>query len=136
MTKLTPIHPPPPPPPPPHSAHPPGLLPGIVYSTCFEFLPSVRWKRTNYNKQRFFSKRLIARGYKGDEFRGLFHKAIIRAKTYNGPTTDDDVDHNSVILHLPFHPNDPASFPGTYEKSKNKRKMQRSNGGLLHTNDQ
>ena len=22
----------------------------------------------------------------------------------------DDTDHNNVILHLPFHPNDPASF--------------------------
>ena len=41
---------------------------------------------------------------------GLFHKAIAHAKTYNGPTTDDDLDHNNVILHLPFHPNNPASF--------------------------
>ena len=57
-----------------------------------------------------FFECLIARGYKGDKIRGLFHKAITCAKTYNGPTTDDDVDHNNVILHLPFHPNDPASF--------------------------
>ena len=57
-----------------------------------------------------FFKRLIARGYKGDEIRGLFHKAIARAKTYTGPTVDDDADHNNVIFHLPFHPNDPASF--------------------------
>ena len=53
---------------------------------------------------------MIAHGYKGDEIRGLFHKAIAHAKTYNGPTVDDDADHNNVILHLPFHPNDPASF--------------------------
>ena len=83
---------------------------------------------------------MIARGYKGDEIRGLFHKAIACAKTYNGPTVDDDTDHNNIILHLPFHPNDPASFPiglaytrsettmenapGTHEKPNNKRKLQ------------
>ena len=64
--------------------------------------------RTNYNKQRFF-KRLIARGYKGNDIQTLFHKAITRAKAYNGPVQAEDDDHNSVILHLPFHLNDPAS---------------------------
>ena len=57
-----------------------------------------------------FFKRLIARGYKGHEIRGLFNKAITRAKTYNSPIVDNDTDHNNIILHLPFHPNDPASF--------------------------
>ena len=57
-----------------------------------------------------FFKCLIACGYKGDEIRGLFHKAITRAKTYDSPTADDDADHDNIILHLPFHPNDPASF--------------------------
>ena len=33
----------------------------------------------------------------------------MRAKTYSGPTQAEDDDHNSVILHLPFHPNDPTS---------------------------
>ena len=53
---------------------------------------------------------MIAHGYKGNKIRGLFHKAIARAKTYNGPTTQEDMDHNNIILHLPFHPNDPGSF--------------------------
>ena len=61
-------------------------------------------------RTKVFFKRLIARGYKGNEIRPLFHKAITRAKAYNGPTQDEDDDHNSVILHLPFHPNAPASF--------------------------
>ena len=56
-----------------------------------------------------FFKRLIARGYKGNNIRTLFHKAITCAKAYNGSATAEDDDHNSVILHLPFHPNDPAS---------------------------
>ena len=64
--------------------------------------------RINYNEQRFF-KRLIARGYKGNDIRTLFHKAIMRAKAYYGPVQAADDDHNTVILHLPYHPNDPAS---------------------------
>ena len=64
--------------------------------------------RINYNEQNFF-KRLIARGYKGNKIRPLFHKAITRAKAYSGPTQDENDDHNSIILHLPFHPNNPAS---------------------------
>ena len=33
----------------------------------------------------------------------------MRAKAYSGPVQAEDDDHNSAILHLPFHPNDPAS---------------------------
>ena len=46
---------------------------------------------------------------KENEIRPLFHKAITRAKTYSGTTQAEDDDHNSVILHLPFQTNDPAS---------------------------
>ena len=56
-----------------------------------------------------FFKPLIARGHKGNDIRTLSHKAITRAKAYNGPATAEDDDHNSVIIHLLFHPNDPAS---------------------------
>ena len=64
--------------------------------------------KTNCTK--VFFKRLIAHGYKGNEIRYLFHKAIDRAKTYTGPTIEDETNHNDVILHLPFHLNDPASY--------------------------
>ena len=56
-----------------------------------------------------FFQHLIARGYKGNDIRTLFHKAIRHAKAYNGPATAEDDDHNSIILHLTFHPNDSAS---------------------------
>ena len=57
-----------------------------------------------------FFKQLIAHGYKGNEIRCLFHKAIDHAKTYSGLTTEDEMGHNVVILHLHFHQNDPAAF--------------------------
>ena len=46
----------------------------------------------------------------GDEIKGLFHKAITHAKPYTSPTAKQESDHNHIILHLPFHPNDPASY--------------------------
>ena len=94
---------------PPHSAHRPGLLPGIVYGTLFRLFTLCSDNEDKLQRTKVFFKRLIARGYKGNDIRPLFHKAIMRAKAYSGPTQDEDDDHNSVILHLPFHPNDPAS---------------------------
>ena len=94
---------------PPHSAHPPGLLPGIVYSTLFRIFPLCSCETDRLQRTRVFFIRLIAHGYKGNKIRGFFHRAITRAKSYNGPTDNDNADHNSVILDLPFHPNDPAS---------------------------
>ena len=127
-----------------HSVHPPGLLPGIVYGTLFRiitlcsdeddqlqrtkvffkrliacgykgnnirtlFYKAITHARAYNTMNKGFFQRLIARGYKGNDIRTLFHKAITRAKAYNGPATAEDDDHNSVILHLPFHPNNPAS---------------------------
>ena len=94
---------------PPHSAHPPGLLPGIVYGTLFRIFTLCSDNEDKLQRTKVFFKRLIARGYKGNEIRTLFHKAIMRAKAYSGPVQSEDDDHNSVILHLPFHPNDHAS---------------------------
>ena len=95
---------------PPHSAHPPGLLLGIVYSTLFRIFTLCSCETDKLQRTKVFFKCLIAHGYKGNEIQGLFHKAITHAKSYNGPLNDDDADNNSVILHLRFHPNDPASF--------------------------
>ena len=95
---------------PPHSAHPPGLLPGIVYSTLFRILTLCSSKDDKAKHTKVFFKRLIAHGYKGNEICCLFHKAISGTKNYSGPTNEDETNHNDIILHLPFHPNDPASF--------------------------
>ena len=59
---------------------------------------------------RFFFKRLQACGYKSDQIKPLFYKAIAHAQRYSGPTNTTNNDHTSIILHLPFHPNDPPSY--------------------------
>ena len=94
---------------PPHSAHPPGLLPGIVHSTLFQIFTLCSDPQDRILRTKVFFKRLQARGYKSDQIKPLFNKAIARAQRYSGPTNRATNDNNTVILHLPFHPNDPSS---------------------------
>ena len=95
---------------PPHSAHPPGLLPGIVHSTLFRIFTLCLDHNDRILHTKVFFKRLQARGYKSDHIKPLFHKAIARAQCYSGPTDRATNDHTLVILHLPFHPDDPPSY--------------------------
>ena len=95
---------------PPHSAHPPGLLPGIVHSTLFRIFTLCSDQNDRILRTRVFFKRLQARGYKSDQIKSLFYKAITRAEQYSGPVNTTNNDDTSVILHLPFHPNDPPSY--------------------------
>ena len=56
-----------------------------------------------------FFKNLQARGYKSDQIKSLFYKAISLAEQYSGPKISKKND-TSVILYLPFQPNDPPSY--------------------------
>ena len=51
----------------PHSADPPGLLLGIVYSTLFHIFTLCSCETDKIQRTFVCFKRLIARGYKGDE---------------------------------------------------------------------
>ena len=94
---------------PPHSAHPPGLLPGIVHSTLFRIFTLCSDPDDQILRTKVFFKRLQARGYKSNQIKPLFLKAIARAKLYSGPNDTTNNDHTTVIFHLPYHPNDPPS---------------------------
>ena len=95
---------------PPHSAHPPGLLPGIVYGTLFRIFTLCNDPADRMARTRVFFQRLLVRGYKADKIKPLFYKAIASAKKYDGTKTNKSSKQtNYVILHLPFHPQDPAS---------------------------
>ena len=73
-----------------------------------DFFPVLGSQRSDPAHQYFF-QRLQARGYKSDHIKPLFNKAIACAQCYSGPTDRATNDQTSVILHLPFHPNDPPS---------------------------
>ena len=96
---------------PPHSAHPPGLLTGVVYGSLFRIHTLCSSDDDRRIKTRTFFRPLLARGYKRDKLLPLFTKAITRARTYSGPELDNTSDSHSsrVFLHLQYHPNDPPS---------------------------
>ena len=70
---------------PPHSAHPPGLLPGIVHSTLFRIFTLC----SDPNDQ--ILRNFFLNGYKhevtkSNQIKPLFLKTIARAKSYSGPS--------------------------------------------------
>ena len=94
---------------PPHSAHPPGLLPGVVYGTLFRIHTLCTDETDKLQRTRTFFRRLKARGYLPSKIMPLFRQAIERAKTYTGPTNNQETRDPFVIFHLQYHPNDPPS---------------------------
>ena len=92
-----------------HSAHPPGLLPGVVYGTLFRIQTLCTDAQDRLARTKQFFRRLILRGYQADKIRPVFEKAIARAQTYTGPSEDDDARDPFVIFHVQYHPQDPPS---------------------------
>ena len=86
-----------------HSAHHPRLLPGIVHCTLFRIFTLCSDHNNQILRTKVYFKRLQARGYKSDQIKPLFNKAIARAQRYSGPTNRATNDNNTVILHLPSH---------------------------------
>ena len=85
---------------PPHSAHPPGLLPGIVHSTLYRIFTLCSDHNDRILRTKVFFKQLQAQGYKSDQIKPLFYKAIAFSQCYSGPTD----------TNIPFHQNDPPSY--------------------------
>ncbi len=94
---------------PPHSAHPPGLMPGIVFGSIFRIYTLCSNDQDRRLRTKIFFQRLLSRGYKADKIRSLFAKAITRGQNYTGPEKKS-MPHSRVILHLQYHPNDPPSY--------------------------
>lgn len=94
---------------PPTSAHPPGLLPGVVYGTLFRIQTLCSDPADKLQRTRTFFRRLLLRGYQSSQLLPLFKKAIERAAQYAGPTERANIEYCYVILHLQYHPQDPPS---------------------------
>ena len=97
---------------PPRSAHPPGLLPGVVFGTLFRIQTLCTEESDRYTRTKQFYNRLLVRGYESHQLLPVFQKAIDKAQTYTGPTERDTASKlaNSVIFHVNYHPQDPASY--------------------------
>ena len=95
---------------PPHSAHPPGVLTGIVYGHLIRLHTLCSDPVDIHRKTQDFYKRLLIRGYKPEKLKPLFQKAYQRAIHYTPwPKSDQATNNHSLFLHLQYHPNDPPS---------------------------
>lgn len=93
-----------------HSAHPPGLLSGIVFGNLFRIYTLCSDEEDKRAKTRLFFHRLLARGYQADTLQPLFQSAIQRARTYTGPQPKQTQDNMKfMLLHLQYHPKNPPS---------------------------
>jgi hypothetical protein len=93
-----------------HSAHPPGLLSGIVFGHLFRIHTLCTDDQDQRAKTRLFFHRLLARGYQADALTPLFNSAIQRARAYTGPKPKQPQDNMKfMLLHLQYHPKNPPS---------------------------
>ena len=95
---------------PPSSAHPPGLLNGIVFGTIHRIYTLCSSSADIKCRTTTFFQRLQARGYKKQQLLPIFHKAITRAnKDWSTDTPLPSTKPKHVIFHLRYHPQDPPS---------------------------
>ena len=117
---------------PPHSAHPTGVLTGIVlggihriYSLCSDKADI----KTHLEK---FYNRLCIRGYKRSTLEPIFSKGI---STQANNTIQDtlplsNLERNRVFLHLPYNPGNPSSsvlqhiWHSTIAKPRGRRRLE------------
>jgi len=90
---------------PPHSAHPPGILKGLIYGMI------LRMKRLTSNESLLkdnviaLYRRLRQRGYNASTLLPIFYAALSRANSTERPREKKHL----LFFHLPFHPSDPPA---------------------------
>ena len=101
---------------PPHSAHPQGVLTGLVSCNiiCIHLLCSNK-EGINRRMKEFYAS-LLAHGYQRDFLILVFEKGITGARTFikcgsiQRCTSDQDKDTKvHVFFHMAYHPRDPIS---------------------------
>jgi hypothetical protein len=100
---------------PPHSAHPPGVLKGMIYGMFFRFYKLIKNVHDKNRHLAHFLNRLVTRGYSPSFLGPIFADARDyvenRRQLLIRPTIAEKnrLSRERVFLHLPFHPRDPRS---------------------------
>lgn len=94
---------------PPHSAHPPGVLRGLIIGMTKRIF---RLTTTNADKKaaiHTFFQRLVARGYRPETIRPILSDAVLRASTEPTAPIESIWFEKRIFLHLPYNPKDVPS---------------------------
>ena len=96
-----------------HSAHPPGVLQGMIYGNLRRF-KNQNSKVSDYIEisKKFFNH-LLARGYNREQIKPIFMKAVSKfenEKHHQKPTVINNEKENEerdrIFIHLQYHPRD------------------------------
>jgi hypothetical protein len=101
---------------PPHSAHPSGMLSGLIHGNILRIHRLCSSPEDIKRKSTEFFTRLTHRGYTTKQLTPLFTSAHRRALLYNPTPLPKNTLHNDnkLFFHLSFHPEDPK--PSTIHK--------------------
>ena len=97
---------------PPRSAHPPGVLLGLVSGWIYRSLSLCSLLSDAHDNIRSLWTFLLARGYQPSKLRPVFDRAIATVRPFNPnrTTTPVDPDHERIwLFKLRYHPQDPLS---------------------------
>jgi hypothetical protein len=94
---------------PPHSAHPPGILRGLIIGMIKRIYRLTTTYADQQDSIHIFFRRLVARGYRPETLRPIFSDAILRASTENATPTESIWFEKRIFLHLPYNPKDVPS---------------------------
>jgi hypothetical protein len=99
---------------PPHSAHPPGMIKGIILGSLYRFYNLCSDPMDTADIIRKFYARLLARGYSADTIVPIFeqgHRAAIKRQLQTTlPKPVNPTFAERVFFHIRYHPYDPRSF--------------------------
>jgi hypothetical protein len=102
---------------PPHSAHPPGMVKGVILGSLFRFYTLCSDPADAAALIKKLYSRLLVRGYTRETLLPLFeqgHQAALRRSSVTRvpgqPQTTDPTFAERVFFHLQYHPEDPKSF--------------------------
>lgn len=102
---------------PPHSAHPPGVLLGLVHGNIQRIYKLCSSPLDRQTRTREMLQHLLARGYKAPDLLPIFRKAIGKALAVAAALNSDasatqpvaEPSPNLVFFHLRYHPDGPKS---------------------------
>ena len=101
---------------PPHSAHPPGVLTGLMSDNILHIHSLCSDKADINRRMKELYERLLVRGYHRDLLIPALTEEITGAHVFikrcsvRGYTSDQDKDiKGRVLFHLTYHPRDPTS---------------------------
>jgi hypothetical protein len=94
---------------PPHSAHPPGVLRGLIIGMVKRIFHLTTFNSNKKIAVHRFYRRLLARGYQPAALMPIFDDAFLAASCAALPNPRDAFFEKHIFLHLPYNPQDPPS---------------------------